>query len=187
MSEETIIRDETVSLVRRNSDHFDLFQRWYVNQGEWLRYDAPWEEIPNQDVEVAQARYLKRLEKEESGNYRQLIIKVDNSYIGWVSLYDDAPPYSLMVGIAICEDAKLNQGIGTRALKLFLSYVFRQYQCHRIGLVTWSFNQRMIAVAKKVGFIQEGHEREVRYWNEEWIDRFTFGILKREWEERLRP
>ena len=34
MIEEIIARDESVALVRRNSECFDLLQRWYANDGE---------------------------------------------------------------------------------------------------------------------------------------------------------
>lgn len=174
-----------MALIRRRSDHFDLFQRWYANDGEWQRYDAPWEEIPEQDVEEARTKYLKSIEKEQAGKYGRLIIKYHGEYVGWVSIYDDGShPDSKMVGIDICEDTKLNQGIGTRALKLCIGYIFREYRCHRIGLATWSFNKRMIHVARKVRFVEEGREREIHYWNGEWIDRCTFGILKQEWEDR---
>ncbi len=169
MIDEIIIQDESVALIRQRGDHFDMYRKWFANDGEWQRYDAPWEKRPDDDVEEARAKYLK-------------IIEHQDEYVGWVSIYGDDSSYSKMVGIAICEDTKLNQGIGTRALKLCIEYIFRAYQCHRIGLDTWSFNKRMIHVARKVGFVEEGREREACCWNGEWIDMYSFGILEREWE-----
>jgi RimJ/RimL family protein N-acetyltransferase len=183
MSEEIIARDECVALIRRSSEHFDLFQGWYANDGEWQRYDAPWEDVRERDVEEARIKYLQAIEKEQAGKYGRLVIKVQDEYVGWVSIYDDAAhPGSKMVGIDICEDTRLNQGIGTRALKLCVGYVFRAYGCHRVGLTTWSFNERMIRVAGKVGFVEEGREKKAQFWNGEWLDRCDFGILKQAWE-----
>ena len=184
MIEEIIARDGSVALIRRRGDHFDLFQSWYANDGEWQRYDAPWEKSPEQEVEQARAKYLQSIEKQQAGKYGRLIIQHQGEYVGWVSIYDDvAHPGSKMVGIDICEDTKLNQGIGTRALKLCIGYVFRAYGCHRVGLTTWSFNERMIHVARKVGFVEEGRERKAHYWDGEWIDRCDFGILKQAWDD----
>lgn len=181
MIEEVITKDDKVSLIRRTKDHFELFRNWYVNKGEWHQYDAPWETRNNTDE--LNEKYLKSIEMEKAGKYRGLLIKDTDGYLGWVSVYGyPAHPDSKYVGIDICENERLNKGIGTHALKLWITYVFSAYQCHRVGLVTWSFNARMIHVARKIGFIEEGKEREVHHWNGEWIDRYHFGVLKEEWE-----
>ncbi len=180
MTDEIVAKESSVALVRRKKKHFDLFQKWYANDGEWQKFDAPWEEMPKLDTARAWVNYLKNLGKEKSGKYRQLLIKHDGDYAGWLSIYDDgAHPEAKMIGIDICEDAKLNRGIGTRALKLGIQYIFRTYQCPSIGLVTWSFNPRMIHVAKKVGFSEVPREKKARLWNGQWIDRHVFMLKRR--------
>ncbi len=87
-------------------------------------------------------------------------------------------------GIDICEDEYLGRGIGTQALGLWVDYLFENSDVHRIGLDTWSFNQRMMHVAEKVGFVYEGAQRELREWQGERIDAVHYGMLRREWEAR---
>jgi len=74
--------------------------------------------------------------------------------------------------------------MGTEALELWINYLFSNSNIHRLSLDTCSFNKRMIHVAKKVGFICEGTEREVIKWQGEWIDSVHFGVLRKEWEEK---
>ena len=78
----------------------------------------------------------------------------------------------------------LNQGVGTEALGLWVDYLFSISDVHRIGLDTWSFSERMMRVAEKLGFVREGAERELVQWQGEWLDLVHFGMLRREWEER---
>ena len=92
-------------------------------------------------------------------------------------------PHVCFVGIDICEDAYLNRGLGTEALRLWVNHIFSTSDVHKIGLETWSFNPRMIRVAEKAGFVREGCQREIRQWQGEWLDLVQFGILREEWQE----
>ncbi len=88
--------------------------------------------------------------------------------LGWVNRYGEQEnPRVRYVGIDICEDAYLNRGLGTEALRLWIDHLFATSDVHKLGLETWSFNPRMIRVAEKVGFVYEGRQREVRQWQGE--------------------
>ncbi len=51
----------------------------------------------------------------------------------------------------------------------------------RVGLTTWSKNERMIKVAKKLGLQEEGRIRKVRYYQNEYYDSVKLGVLREEW------
>ena len=121
---------------------------------------------------------------EELPSPRKTAIIADNNNrpLGWINGYPDRRSTDTrMVGIDICEDDALNRGIGTEALGLWIDYLFANSNIHRLGLDTWSFNSRMIHVAEKLGFINEGSQREVIRWEDKWIDLVHFGILRSEW------
>jgi RimJ/RimL family protein N-acetyltransferase len=40
----------------------------------------------------------------------------------------------------------------------------------------------MMRVAVKLGFTQEGSDRETLQWRGAWLDLHHFGLLRREWE-----
>ena len=175
-----IARDERVMLRGWLASDCGCFVRWWAH-GEWRLFDAPWAE----DEERDQEWFMQQLQGREGSwlNRRAVIATPDNTPIGWVSRYGEGEnPHVCFVGIDICEDAFLNCGLGTAALKLWVDHLFAVSDVHKIGLDTWSFNPRMIRVAKKVGFVYEGRQREMRHWQGEWLDLLHFGILREEWQ-----
>ena len=181
-------RGELVCLRKWQASDCDHFVRWLA-QGEWLRFDAPWAEFrltgsPGDDRHNREW-FLKQLERTDrcwlTGS--AVIATLEDTPIGWVSRYGGQDePGVITVGIDICEDAFLNRGLGTEALKLWVDHLFAAWDYHRIGLDTWSFNPRMIRVAEKVGFVYEGRRRHMKHWQGEWLDSVHFGILREEWQ-----
>ena len=165
----------------------ESYLRWQT-YGEWRLYDAPWENEhvrrTAQEEEAFRARFLEMCRQELSVVRKwAAIATLEGKPLGWVNRYgEERFPDAVLVGIDICEDAYLNQGIGTEALGLWIGYLFANSDVHRIGLDTWSFNGRMMRVAEKLGFVREGVERELIRWQGEWLDRVHFGILRREWQ-----
>lgn len=77
-----------------------------------------------------------------------------------------------------------NKGIGTRALKLLVDHIFNTLPQVRVGLTSWSGNQRMIRVAQKLGMQLEARIRKVRLYEENYYDSIRMGILRGEWESK---
>jgi RimJ/RimL family protein N-acetyltransferase len=151
--------------------------------------DAPWEGIlhsisPSQD-QAFRKRFLKaRQEPLQTPRKRGVVALPNNSPIGTVSRYgDDRFPDVFYLGIRICEDQFLNQGLGTMALHAWRDYLFENSTVHKVELHTWSFNPRMIRVAEKLSFRYEGTERELIDWQGKRLDRLRFGMLRTEWIE----
>jgi RimJ/RimL family protein N-acetyltransferase len=166
----------------------DHFVRWLAH-GEWRQFDAPWEEfrpaMTAEDTERNREWFMQQLEAGDGSwlSGRAVIATPEDIPLGWVSVYGGKRKLRVcFVGIDICEDAYLNRGLGTEALKLWVDHLFAVYDMHRIGLDTWSFNPRMIRVAEKVGFVYEGRQREMQYWQGEWLDSLHFGLLREEWQ-----
>jgi RimJ/RimL family protein N-acetyltransferase len=66
--------------------------------------------------------------------------------------------------------------------KLWVNHLFANSEYHKLCLDTWSFNPRMMRVAEKAGFLYEGRQREIQYWQGEWLDLMHYGMLREEWE-----
>lgn len=184
MHPNVIARGEHVVLRGWLASDCDHFVRWLA-QGEWKRFDAPWQFKPAtaEDQERNRQWFLQQLEGDGPPlGGRAVIATPDGTPLGWVSRYGGKDnPHICMVGIDICEDAFLNHGLGTEALGLWVDHLFAAPELHRMGLDTWSFNPRMIRVAEKVGFVFEGRQREVQYWEGEWLDLLHYGLLREEW------
>ena len=167
----------------------ESYVRWRTT-GEWREYDAPWEQGPPLETEEQKEGLRRRFLHtcaEPVPDFRQsaLIATTEGRPLGWVNRYGGgASPVACKVGIDICEDEFLSRGFGTEALALWIDYLFSNPALHRVGLDTWSFNQRMVRVAQKLGFAQEGAEREQLQWRGEWLGLLHFGLLRQEWEAR---
>jgi RimJ/RimL family protein N-acetyltransferase len=137
---------------------------------------------------AAKERFTKRFLNDSSLPRQKAIIclKEDqNKPLGWMNRYgDERFPSAWLIGICICEDDYLNKGFGAEAFRLWIDYLFANSDIHRLGFATYSFNPRMIRVGEKLGFTHEGTDREIIFWQNEWLDRLHFGLLRREWKAR---
>jgi len=114
-----------------------------------------------------------------------VIAILENIPLCWVNRYRFIDnPLIWFVGISICKDDFLNRGYGSEALTLWVNYLFAYCDYHKLCLDTWSFNPRMMKVAEKLGFIPEGCQREMQFWQGEWLDLLHYGMLREEWEAR---
>jgi len=123
------------------------------------------------------------LESTLSAPYKYLEIETtDGIHLGWVNLsHQKDHPHISEIGIVIVEDNYWNLGLGTEAFILWINYIFEAWELTRIGFSTWSGNERMIAVGKKLGFIEEARIRKARVVKEKFYDSIKMGILKEEW------
>jgi len=168
----------------------DVYLRWQIH-GQWRLLDAPWEGVRTSYTEAEEAQYRQRflegLAEDLPSPRKQVVIALlDERPIGWVNRYGEQRfPDTWMVGIDICEDDLLEQGLGTEALGLWVEYLFANSTIHRLGLDTWSFNPRMMRVAEKLGFTPEGAQRQVVQWKGQWLDMIHYGMLREEWEKNI--
>jgi len=163
------------------------YLRWMRENGTWKRTDAPWEQLQGWGEETQMAhetRFSGFLDASDNPR-RRVAIEVGSGLIGWVNRYKDGEhPDACMIGIDICEDEMLGRGLGSEALRLWVDYLFSSGSFHRIGLATYSFNHAMQRLAGKLGFREEGRQREIHYWGGEWVDRVFYGLLVSEWKSR---
>lgn len=126
---------------------------------------------------MKQARYI------HNNVESTLAIMVDNQFIGTVGSYwVDKNTNWLEIGIVIYDSAYWESGIGAEVFKLWIDYLFEKNFVHRLGISTWSGNDRMISLAAKVGMIEEGSIRQARQVKGERYDAIKMGMLRHEWE-----
>ncbi len=89
-------------------------------------------------------------------------------------------------GIAIGEKKFWSNGYGTEATKLILGYAFNHLNLHRVSSGAYDFNERSIKMHLKIGFREEGRVRQSIFKNGQYRDKVLFGILRGEWEEKMK-
>lgn len=179
---EIINQGDRVLLRKRIESDRAHYERW-LTEGEWRQYDAPWQWTASEGKQDQdQKPKPKPVEVKVGVEKIAVITTLEGVPLGWANRYRKSfRSDAWFVGIDICEDPYLNQGFGTEALRLWVGYLFSNSTIHKIGLDTWSFNPRMVRVAEKVGFIYEGRQREMQFWQGQWLDLIHFGILRVEW------
>ena len=80
--------------------------------------------------------------------------------------------------------APSHQGLGyaTEALGGVLGFVFGTLDMHRVSAVTAAENHAAASLFLRLGFRQEAHFIEHRWYKGNWDSEFVFGLLKREWD-----
>lgn len=85
-------------------------------------------------------------------------------------------------GIAIGEKDYWNNGYGTEATRLLISYAFQSVNLYRITSYVLAFNERSLRMHRKVGFTEEGRQRKAVFKNGSYVDKVMFGLLREEWK-----
>jgi RimJ/RimL family protein N-acetyltransferase len=91
---------------------------------------------------------------------------------------------SAELGISIGDPAFWGGGYGSDAVRLLLRYGFLELNFNRIWLRVFSFNLRGIASYTKIGFVDEGRERQAIYRDGAYHDIIYMSVLRREWDAR---
>nr|WP_305139849.1 GNAT family N-acetyltransferase [uncultured Acetatifactor sp.] len=109
------------------------------------------------------------------------IVDSEDEPIGLITLASvDYLNQSAELHIMIGEEGNCGKGIGTFALTRMLEHAFSNMNLHRVELAVLEDNRRARALYEKVGFVEEGKKREVRYKNGKFVDMVMYAILKRD-------
>ncbi len=160
---------------------------WLVRvmaRGSWWKWDAPWEGRPTEDELRRVPVRIEAMIHEGASPPRRMIIETRaGSPIGTVSRYwVEERTQWMEVGVGIYAARHWGRGYGPEALALWVDHLFEALDLRRIGLRTWSGNERMVRLARKLGFRQEAAFREAYATANRTYDRVAFGLLRREWK-----
>ncbi|WP_158633072.1 GNAT family N-acetyltransferase [Amycolatopsis sp. WAC 01376] len=108
----------------------------------------------------------------------------DDRLIGRVSWYWESRQTDWRrMGLVIYDERYWGGGFGTEALRLWTTYLFSRTDTLRLDFATFSGNPGMIAVGRRLGFVEEGRFRRARRWSGGVHDAVVYGVLREEWEQ----
>ena len=161
---------------------------WNHPSREFQKYNGPYyqksnEEELKQDIEEYRLRLLNG-ERNVLQNKKIIANKDNDEIIGQVNWYwKSVETLWMEVGIVIFNENYWGQGIGYKALKMWINEIFDENpELVRIGLTTWSGNTRMMNLAQKLGLKKEAVYRKARIVDKQYYDSISYGILKEEWK-----
>ncbi|KAJ5189113.1 Acyl-CoA N-acyltransferase [Penicillium cf. griseofulvum] len=86
-----------------------------------------------------------------------------------------------MIGISLIDGYR-GKGYGGEAINWALDWGFQHAALHRIAIGGFSFNENALRLYRKLGFVDEGREREAVYHCRAWHDIVCMSMLEHEWE-----
>lgn len=177
------IEDPTTTICLRSIKKEEIFYLWKIAYGadlEWMKWNGPYFNEPV----FTRAEFKKMAENTYLDTPYRAVIVYENKLVGQVSAFweDGKLKQWLEFGILLYDRRIWNKGVGTKAIELWITYLFTiTPHIQRIGFTTWSGNKGMIKVGETLGMKKEAQIRSVRYYNQKYYDSIKFGVLRREW------
>lgn len=113
---------------------------------------------------------------------KRLILEYESKKIGLARLDEiDFLNRSICVGLDISSEFR-GKGHGYNGFKLMLDYCFLELNMHRTWLLVAEFNKKAFALYRKLGFIEEGVQRERIFRNGKYHNYIMMSILEREYK-----
>lgn len=114
-------------------------------------------------------------------------VRADDSFVGMFRVDRlDFQNRNCLVGCDVAPGQR-RRGYAEEIFGYVLDYLFRQLGLHRVGLVTLADNAPAIALYRKLGFAEEGRERQAIFRDGGFKDLVAMGLLAREWRPPGRP
>ncbi|MFJ7666391.1 GNAT family N-acetyltransferase [Lysinibacillus sp. NPDC097195] len=184
------IAGKKVTLRSATPTDLDAIYYWkYVDEKQAAKQ---WNGPYIQEKHLTKSEFLNEWAKDEElfeGVPSTLIMSVNEQFIGVVGAYwVDKNTNWLETGIVTYLPDYWNGGYGSEAYRLWIDYLFDNTPLHRLGMSTWSGNERMMRVAEKLGMQLEARIRDARYFDGKYYDAIKMGILRSEWErQKIKP
>ena len=170
------LEGELVRLRAREEADAALMYRW-VN--DWATIQYLGQRYPRSHA--FEAKWVTS--GDPSYAHSQFVIETlaDRTPIGWLGLHDATPENRCAgLGIAIGEQAFLEGGYGTDAMRVACRFGFEMMNLNRIELTVYDWNPRAIRVYEKVGFRTEGVVRDGIFKAGKWNQLVFMGLLRGE-------
>jgi ribosomal protein S18 acetylase RimI-like enzyme len=107
--------------------------------------------------------------------------------IGTVALHPVDPMRShhrhTTIGITISHPYQ-NKGYGSEAILWATEWAFRHANLHRVGIEAFAWNEGAWKLYQRLGFVMEGRTRECVWYDGQWCDVVSLGMLAGEWWEK---
>jgi RimJ/RimL family protein N-acetyltransferase len=176
-----MLKGENVLLRPVKRSDISCFLQWF-NDPEVTQYLTIYLPL----TEMQEEKWVEELPARAGASVNLIIEVIENNIgkpIGTLGFNSINPKDQVATfGIVIGNKEYWNHGYGTEAARLMVRYGFEQMNLHRIASLVFAFNERSLRMHKKIGFIEEGCEREAVFKNGQFWDVINLGILRKEWE-----
>jgi RimJ/RimL family protein N-acetyltransferase len=165
-----------VSLRPIRLDDVDEIMTW-VNDPDVVRNFASMGQITR---EQELAFLQKTIDSNEDRLYA--VLGPSGQYLGNAGIHKIYwPARNGRLGIVIGAKGEHGQGYGQETLKLLISLGFEELGLHKLWLVHYAENARMLHLARKLGFVEEGVLRDEYFHGGRFHDMLRHSLLEQEY------
>ena len=123
----------------------------------------------------------RRREAREGSRFDLAVeLRTTSKVIGRVALKGLGDPHPRCEIAYWFDPAEWGKGLASEAVRTACSAAFRQLRVHRVDAAVFAFNDRSIALLRRLGFRHEGTHREALLYRGRWVDEERFGLLRGE-------
>jgi RimJ/RimL family protein N-acetyltransferase len=120
--------------------------------------------------------------KEADGVIVFAVENVDGATIGAISLHScDEKNGVFSFGVVIYRQHR-GQGYAEEAVRILLKYGFWEKRYQKCNSACLHVNEESIRMHQKLGFLEEGRQRRVTFFNGQYYDSILFGMLREEFD-----
>lgn len=169
-------------------DDLDVLYFWNyeADDRDHLNWNGPYKPLDPLTKEEfkTQPRYQESLALVDTDAPRtELMIEIDGELRGSVGRYWVSEVTNWCeIGIVIYDSRYWSNGYGSEAFQMWIDYLFANMNTVRLGIGTWSGNERMMKLAARCGMQLEARVRKARIVRGEYYDAIKMGMLREEWE-----
>ena len=128
------------------------------------------------------AAYASKVQQPYDEHHFAIEIIEEKRIIGELALTDiDARNKNCVFRFSIYKEEDRGRGYGKEAMQLSLQFAFEELDLHRIELTVYEKNNRAHHLYKKLGFVTEGVQREVFYYEDAYHDGIIMSMLEDEY------
>jgi RimJ/RimL family protein N-acetyltransferase len=182
---DSLLVGERVQLRALAEDDLPTLARWEMDPGRMVT-------LTDRVAPPSEARARERFTRmcaNDGADVGFSVVALDDPQplVGSVSMFGvGGKNRSGTIGIALGREY-MGRGYGTDAMRLIVSYGFRELGLHRIELTVAPFNAAGVRAYEKAGFVQEGRHREAVWHDGHWYDEVVMSVLEEDWAARRQP
>ena len=170
------IQGKQINLSVKSIEHSKIYHKW-VNNPIVRKYLSV--EIPLSLEEIKKEWFPDY--KDDKNIWFEIWHKEDQIPIGMVGLFRTNYIYrTAEIGIFIGETSYWGKGFGTEAVSMILDYAFNTLNFRKITVGVNETNIQSVKIFKKIGFVEEGHLKDMEFINGEYTALKWFGMLKKD-------
>ena len=126
--------------------------------------------------------FVKEQQRSKTSYLFGIYTKTDDIHIGNIKIGGIDPHHKRgSIGLIIGNKEYWGKGIGTKAVKLLLEFVFESLKLNKVTAGMYKNNIGSYKLFKQLGFKEAAHYKEHSMYNGSFVDTYVFELLKKDY------